>query len=65
MFLFQPISCVFHPMDVLPAWVERRGMDEPMQRHALEGVSLLATRSASPTRSLASGYGSRVLYLGR
>ncbi|MGE5709064.1 MAG: ABC transporter permease [Nitrospira sp.] len=51
-FLFQPISCVFYPMEVLPAWLQGVAWMNPAA-HVFEGM-----------RGVLSGTGSPVVHLG-
>lgn len=51
-FLFQPISCVFYPMDVLPGWLKPIAMANPAA-HIFEGMRGVLTSGSSPLTDLA------------
>jgi len=50
-FLFQPISCVFYPLDVLPAWLQAVAWINPAA-HVFEGMRAVLGGSASPVINL-------------
>jgi len=50
-FLFQPISCVFYPMEVLPAWLQAVAWVNPAA-HIFEGMRAVLTGSGSPVSHL-------------
>lgn len=51
-FLFQPISCVFYPMDVLPAWLKPIAMANPAA-HIFEGMRSVLILGSPPLTNLA------------
>lgn len=51
-FLFQPISCVFYPMDVLPGWLKPIAMANPAA-HIFEGMRGVLTSGSPPLTNLA------------
>lgn len=51
-FLFQPISCVFYPMEVLPKWLQMIAMANPAA-HIFEGMRAVLGTGASPIGNLA------------
>lgn len=51
-FLFQPISCVFYPMEVLPAWLKPVALANPAA-HIFEGMRAVLTSGTAPLTSLA------------
>jgi ABC-2 type transport system permease protein len=61
-FLFQPISCVFYPMDVLPAWLKAIAWINPAA-HIFEGMRTVLTTHAVPATNLAFASGLNLLYL--
>ncbi len=61
-FLFQPISCVFYPMDVLPAWLEPVAMANPAA-HIFEGMRQVLTAGAAPLPHLAWAVGLNAILL--
>jgi ABC-2 type transport system permease protein len=61
-FLFQPISCVFYPMDVLPAWLKAIAWVNPAA-HIFEGMRTVLTTQAVPATNLALASGLNLLYL--
>lgn len=63
-FLFQPISCVFYPMDVLPAWLKPVAMANPAA-HIFEGMRQTLTGGAAPLPHLlwAAGLNAMLLVL--
>jgi len=52
-FLFQPISCVFYPMSVLPDWLQAIAQLNPAA-HVFEGMRAVITDGAFPVNALAS-----------
>jgi ABC-2 type transport system permease protein len=61
-FLFQPISCVFYPMDVLPAWLKAIAWMNPAA-HIFEGMRTVLTTQAVPAFNLGFASGLNLLYL--
>jgi len=61
-FLFQPISCVFYPMDVLPGWLQVIAQMNPAT-HVFEGMRAVITTGTFPAHSLAWAVGLNALYL--
>ncbi len=55
-FLFQPISCVFYPMEVLPAWLRVLAMMNPAA-HIFEGLRSVVNTGTAPAASLAWAFG--------
>jgi ABC-2 type transport system permease protein len=51
-FLFQPISCVFYPLDVLPKWLQAVAWINPAS-HVFEGMRAVLVGSAVPLGHLA------------
>jgi len=51
-FLFQPISCVFYPIDVLPAWLRVIAWGNPAA-HVFEGMRAVLSSGAAPWANLA------------
>jgi len=51
-FLFQPISCVFYPMEVLPKWLQMIAWANPAA-HIFEGMRIVLSAGASPLGNLA------------
>jgi ABC-2 type transport system permease protein len=51
-FLFQPISCVFYPIDVLPAWLKPVAWANPAA-HVFEGMRAVLGSSVPPLANLA------------
>jgi len=62
-FLFQPISCVFYPMEVLPAWLRLVAQVNPAA-HVFEGMRALLATQAAPLASLGWASGLNLCYLG-
>ena len=62
-FLFQPISCVFYPMEVLPAWLRAVASINPAA-HVFEGMRGLLATHAAPLSSLSLASGLNLVYLG-
>jgi ABC-2 type transport system permease protein len=50
-FLFQPISCVFYPMEVLPAWLKPIALANPAA-HIFEGMRAVLTGGTAPWANL-------------
>lgn len=61
-FLFQPISCVFYPMDILPAWLKPVAWANPAA-HIFEGMRDVLTIQGSPMTHLTWACGLNLLYL--
>jgi ABC-2 type transport system permease protein len=61
-FLFQPISCVFYPMDVLPAWLKSVAWANPAA-HVFEGMRAVLGGAAPPLAHLAWAGGLNTLLL--
>jgi ABC-2 type transport system permease protein len=61
-FLFQPISCVFYPMDVLPTWLKGVAWINPAA-HVFEGMRGLLASHTAPLSSLGLATGLNALYL--
>jgi len=51
-FLFQPISCVFYPMEVLPTWLQMIAWANPAA-HIFEGMRTVLGAGAPPVVDLA------------
>ena len=51
-FLFQPISCVFYPLEVLPTWLQMIAWANPAA-HIFEGMRVVLSGGASPLGNLA------------
>ncbi len=51
-FLFQPISCVFYPLEVLPTWLQMIAWANPAA-HIFEGMRTVLSAGTSPLRNLA------------
>ncbi|MEQ1848088.1 MAG: ABC transporter permease, partial [Nitrospira sp.] len=51
-FLFQPISCVFYPLEVLPTWLQMIAWANPAA-HIFEGMRIVLSAGASPLGNLA------------
>ncbi|MBX3235371.1 MAG: ABC transporter permease [Nitrospiraceae bacterium] len=62
-FLFQPISCVFYPMDVLPLWLRGVAWVNPAA-HVFEGMRNLLTAQVLPVGELGWAWGLNLFYLG-
>ncbi len=63
-FLFQPISCVFYPMEVLPVWLQGIAWVNPAA-HIFEGMRAVLTAGQAPLSHLAWAIGlNGVLVLG-
>lgn len=61
-FLFQPISCVFYPMDVLPGWLKPVALANPAA-HIFEGMRAVLGGEGDPSMSLAWAVGLNGLLL--
>lgn len=61
-FLFQPISCVFYPMDVLPAWLKAVAWINPAA-HVFEGMRTVLTTHLVPATNLVMASGLNLVYL--
>jgi ABC-2 type transport system permease protein len=51
-FLFQPISCVFYPMEILPRWLQMIALANPAA-HIFEGMRAVLATGAPPVGNLA------------
>ncbi len=61
-FLFQPISCVFYPIDVLPPWLQAIAWVNPAA-HIFQGMRTVLNAGGAPTADLAWAAGLNVLLL--
>ena len=61
-FLFQPISCVFYPMEVLPGWLKPIALVNPAA-HIFEGMRMVLTTEAAPFADLIWAAGLNLLLL--
>lgn len=61
-FLFQPISCVFYPMSVLPTWLTPLALANPAA-HVFEGMRGVLLDHTIPLAHLGWATGLNVLYL--
>jgi len=61
-FLFQPISCVFYPLEVLPGWLQAAAWANPAA-HIFEGMRAVLTGAGVPLTHLAWAAGLNVVYL--
>lgn len=61
-FLFQPISCVFYPMDVLPPWLQAVAWLNPAA-HIFEGMRGVLLEGQIPVRHLIWSFGLDLAYL--
>jgi ABC-2 type transport system permease protein len=61
-FLFQPISCVFYPLDVLPEWLKMIALVNPAA-HVFEGMRAVLSTSSRPVVNLLWASGLNVLLL--
>lgn len=61
-FLFQPISCVFYPMEVLPGWLKPVAWVNPAA-HIFEGMRAVLTSGEAPLSNLAWAVGLNGLLL--
>jgi ABC-2 type transport system permease protein len=62
-FLFQPISCVFYPIEVLPGWLQAIAWMNPAA-HVFEGMRAVLSSSVSPIIHLAWATGLNLVLLG-
>ncbi|MBM4139593.1 MAG: ABC transporter permease [Nitrospira sp.] len=61
-FLFQPISCVFYPMEILPNWLKLVAWINPAA-HIFEGMRAVLGAEGAPSASLAWAVGLNGLFL--
>jgi ABC-2 type transport system permease protein len=61
-FLFQPVSCVFYPMEVLPAFLQPLAMVVP-PAHVFEGMRAVLTDGVFPLSHLAWASGLNLFFL--
>jgi len=61
-FLFQPISCVFYPIDILPAWLQVIAWANPAA-HIFEGMRGVLTTGVLSASHLGWAAGLNLLYL--
>src|SRR5207244_13536344 len=61
-FLFQPISCVFYPLSVLPDWLQAIARLNPAT-HVFECMRAVITAGAFPAHELALAVGLAAFYL--
>lgn len=61
-FLFQPISCVFYPIEVLPKWLQAIAWANPAA-HVFEGMRAVLATHAVPLTNLAWACGLNLFYL--
>ena len=61
-FLFQPISCVFYPVSVLPSWLQPVALSNPAA-HVFEGMRSILINQTVPWQHLAWATALNVLYL--
>lgn len=61
-FLFQPISCVFYPMDVLPVWLKPVALANPAA-HIFEGMRAVLGAEGAPGKNLVWAMGLNALLL--
>ena len=61
-FLFQPISCVFYPIEVLPQWLQTIAWYNPAA-HIFEGMRMVLNESGRPLLHLAWATALNVVYL--
>jgi ABC-2 type transport system permease protein len=61
-FLFQPISCVFYPMEVLPVWLKAVAWMNPAA-HVFEGMRAVLGNGNAPLTNLAWAMGLNALLL--
>ena len=62
-FLFQPISCVFYPMEVLPGWLQVIAWMNPAA-HVFEGMRAVLNDAGEPMAHLGWATGLNLLFLG-
>jgi ABC-2 type transport system permease protein len=61
-FLFQPISCVFYPLSVLPDWLQAIARLNPAT-HVFEGMRAVIANGMFPAHALAWAIGLNAFYL--
>lgn len=61
-FLVQPISAVFYPLDILPAWIQPFALAVP-STHVFEGMREVIRTGAMSPRYLGIAFGLNLLYL--
>ena len=61
-FMFQPISCVFYPMEVLPAWLKPVAWANPAA-HVFEGMRMVLSSGEAPLTNFAWAASLNVLFL--
>jgi ABC-2 type transport system permease protein len=61
-FLFQPISCVFYPMEVLPTWLKPVAWINPAA-HIFEGMRAVLLTESLPAFHLGIASGLNMVYL--
>ena len=61
-FLFQPISCVFYPVSVLPDWLQPVALSNPAA-HVFEGMRAVLMNQIVPWEHVLWATGLNVLYL--
>ncbi len=61
-FLFQPISCVFYPMEILPSWLQSIAWMNPAA-HVFEGMRGVLLEGSLPLVHLAWALGLNLVYL--
>lgn len=61
-FLFQPISCVFYPMEILPGWLKLVAWMNPAA-HVFEGMRAVLSSGQAPVANLAWAVGLNGLLL--
>lgn len=61
-FLIQPLSAVFYPVSVLPAWLQPIALAMPVS-HVFEGMRTVLGGQPIPTESLVMSTGLNLLYL--
>jgi len=62
-FLFQPISCVFYPMEVLPGWLQSIARMNPAA-HVFEGMRAVISAAPEPIAHLMWATGLNLVFLG-
>ncbi len=62
-FLFQPISCVFYPIDILPNWLQMIAWCNPAS-HIFEGMRQVILDGVMPKGHLAWAIGLNLLFFG-
>lgn len=61
-FLFQPISCVFYPLEILPGWLQYIAWANPAA-HVFEGMRIVLMKGIIPVEQLMWAIGLNVLYM--